>query len=98
MDTTLFLKKLKSLFKREKNEKPDPRKIALRKANDLEITLLNEILKNDNKDEKYQLVMDFKELVSSKEYLITPNYYLLDDNTVTHKINRILDLYQKYKE
>lgn len=98
MDTTLFLKKLKSFFKREKNEKPDPRKIALRKANDLEITLLNEILKNDNKDEKYQLVMDFKELVSSKEYLITPNYYLLDDNTVTYKINRILDLYQKYKE
>lgn len=98
MDTTLFLKKLKSFFKREKNEKPDPRKIALRKANDLEITLLNEILKDDNKDEKYQLVMDFKELVSSKEYLITPNYYLLDDNTVTYKINRILDLYQKYKE
>lgn len=98
MDTTLFLKKLKSLFKREKNEKPEPRKIALRKANDLEITLLNEILKEEDSDKKYQLVMDFKELVSSKEYLITPNYYLLDDNTVTYKINRILDLYQKYKE
>lgn len=98
MDTTLFLKKLKNFFKKEKNEKLDPRKIALRKANDLEITLLSEILKEENSDKKYQIVMDFKELVSSKEYLITPNYYLLDDSTVTYKINRILDLYQKYKE